>query len=302
MLTTLSRIIKYGLQVFRRNGWVTASTIVVMVLALMVFEGLILFGVLTQKAIVELEDKIDISVYFKQNAPEDEILKLARSTEKLAEVKKVEYISREKALQIFKEAHKDDVTIGQALANLDDNPLLASINVKANNPEEYRVIATYLGNETFAPIIQKVTYAQSQTAIDRLVRLVNSLKRAGFFATLFLAATAALVTFNTIRLAIYSNREEIGIMRLVGASNIFINGPYVIQGIMIGVTAAVFSVLLTIPIINAASGYIDVFIPGSNFDQYFASNVIVLLLYQLLFGLFLGIVSSTIAVRKYLKI
>ncbi len=302
MFTTLSRIIKYGLQVFRRNGWVTASTIVVMVLALMVFEGLILFGVLTQKAVVELEDKIDISVYYKQGAPEDEILKMARAVEKLPEVKKVDYVSREKALEIFKENHKGDATIGQALENLDDNPLLASINVKANNPEEYAAIAAYLGNGNFQSIIQKITYAQSQTAIDRLVRLVNTLKRAGFFATVFLAATAALVTFNTIRLAIYSNREEIGIMRLVGASNVFINGPYVIQGIMIGLAAAIFSVLLTIPIINASSGYINVFIPGSNFDQYFASNVLVLLLYQLLFGLFLGVVSSTIAVRKYLKL
>ncbi len=302
MFTTLFRVIKYGLQIFRRNSWVTVSTIIVMLLALLVFESLILFGALAQSAITELQDKIDISVYFKTTTGEDDILKLSRSVEKLPEVKNVEYISRDKALEIFKELHKGESTISQALGNLDENPLLASLNVKAKDPKYYSVIAAYLQNETFAPIIQKVTYAQSEVIITRLIKIINILKRTGFFVALFLALTAALVTFNTIRLAIYSNREEIGIMRLVGASNAFINGPYMIQGIVIGVSAAILSVILAIPVIKSSASYINVFIPGANFDQYFASNIMTILLYQLAFGIFLGIVSSSIAVRKYLKV
>ena len=129
MATTLYRIIKYGFQSFWRNGWLSVATIVIMVLALLVLEGLIVFGVLARTAIVTLEDKIDISVYFKSTAPEDDILKLEQALESLAEVKKVEYISRDKALAIFKQKHEGDLTISKALGELGDNPLLASLNV-----------------------------------------------------------------------------------------------------------------------------------------------------------------------------
>jgi len=134
MATTLSRIIKYGIQNFRRNILVSVATIIVMVLALLVFEGLIIFNFVTDRAVTSLEEKIDIVVSFKMEVSEDDILKLSRSLESLKEVKTVEYISRERALEIFNEAHKDDPNISQALELLESNPLLASLNIKAHDP------------------------------------------------------------------------------------------------------------------------------------------------------------------------
>jgi cell division transport system permease protein len=302
MFTTLARIIKHGIQGFWRNSSVSTAAVLVMVIALLVFTSLIIFDVLTKKLIFDFYDKIDISVYFKREAPEDDILNLSRSLGSLTEVKNVEYISRDKALEIFKEKNKDNTVVIKALNELEVNPLLASLNVKARDPKNYSVIAAYLGNEKFKTIIEKVTYIQKRAIIERLAKILDIGEKLGMGLTIFLAFIAALVTFNTIRLAIYSNREEIGIMRLVGASNVFINGPYVFIGIIYGLIAAILSLIIAAPLISFASPYISVVIPEMNVNDYFYANLLSLFGYQLLFGVSLGIISSIIAVRKYLKI
>lgn len=302
MFTALSRIIKYGLQGFWRNGWLSTTTILIMVLALLVFESLIIFNILTETARQSVQDKIDISVYFKLDAPEDDILKIKNSLETLSEVKSVEYISRDKAMVIFQERHKDEELISQALNELEENPLAASLNVKANNPEEYSAIAGHLDNDSLKNSISKVTYAQNAVVIDRLTKIINVSKKAALILTIFLAFIAAVGTFNTIRLAIYSNREEIGILRLVGASNLFVRGPYMVEGVIYGLIAALLSVLILAPIVYFAAPYIEIFVSGSNLWDYFISNLAKLFGYQMIFGVALGGVSSFIAIRKYLKI
>jgi cell division transport system permease protein len=301
-MVTLSRIIKYGWQAFLRNGWLSLSTISIMILAALVFEGLILFNVMGKTALVSIQNKIDISVYFKSNVNEDSILNIKRSLEGLEEVKGVEYVSREQALEEFKARHEDEETIAQTLAELDENPLLASLNIKANDPSEYGAIASYLENETLSDTVEKVTYAQNQVVIDRLVGLIDTMKKGGITLTVFLAFLAITVTFNTIRLAIFSNREQIGIMRLVGASNVFIRGPYVVEGVIYGIIACIIGFLILIPVISFLSPYVGRFIPELVLSDYFQTNFFALFLYQLLFCIVLGIVSSIIATRRYLQL
>ena len=302
MLTTLFRIIKNGFLGFRRNGWLSMATLSIIILALLVFEGIIIFNILTKTALTSLQDKIDISIYFKTNTPEDEILKTKKSLETLAEVKNIEYIPRDKALEIFKERHKNDSAISQSLEELQDNPLLASLNIKAYNPKEYAIIAGHLDEASFKGWFEKVTYAQNAVVIERLGRIIDTAQKGGLILIIFIALIAVLVTFNTIRLAIYSNREEIGIMRLVGASNSFIRGPYVVEGIIYGMIAGIVSIVIAGPVIYFASPYIKIFIPEINLWSYFGSHFFALLGYQLLFGIGLGIISSSIAISKYLKI
>lgn len=302
MLINLLRIIKYGFLAFRRNGWLSTATLSIIVLALLVFEGLMIFNVLTKTAVNLLEDKIDISIYFKIDAPEDDILNIQKSLGTLTEVKSVDYVSRDRALEVFKEKHKDDAAISQSLEELNANPLLASLNIKANDPSEYATIADYLDKADFKTMFEKVTYAQNAVVINRLNKIIGVAEKGGFVLIVFLAFIAVLVTFNTIRLAIYSSRDEIGIMRLVGASNSFIRGPYVVEGIIYGFLAAVLSIGITAPIVYFISPYISVFIADMNLWKYFTSNIIGTLFYQSLFGIGLGAVSSVIAVRKYLKV
>lgn len=273
-----------------------------MVLTLLVFEGLIFFNVLTKTAVESFQDKIDISVYFKAEAPEDDILKIKSSLESLAEVKKVEYISRDKALEIFQTKHEKDQTISEALGELKDNPLLASLNIKAYNSSDYAAINNYLSADSFKKSVEKISYAQNSLVIERLTKIISTAKKAGVFLTILFAAVAVLITFNTIRLAIYSYREEIGIMRLVGASNSFIQGPYIFEGIIYGLVAGIVSFVVSLPIIYYTAPYAKVLIPEMNLWSYLLSNIFTLLFYQIVFGIVLGAVSSVIAIRKYLRV
>ncbi|MBM3257059.1 MAG: ABC transporter permease [Candidatus Liptonbacteria bacterium] len=301
MFTIVFRIVQFGFKGFRRNGWLSTATVAITILALMVFVGLILFRVTTQHAVVSIQDKIDISVYFKNNTSEDQILNIKQSLENLSEVKDVNYVSSDKALELFKTAHKNEQVISQAVNELNTNPFQASLSIKAQKPEQYATIARYLSAPNLSNYIDNVSYAKNQVVIDRLARIIDNVNKAGFTLTLLLSLIAGLVVFNTIRLAIYSNREEIGIMRVVGASNALVRGPYMVEGIISGAIAAVASLIFIAPAIYFASPYLAVFIPGLNLFQYFIANFITLLGYQLLFGIGIGALSSFIAVRRYLK-
>ena len=302
MATLLARIIKYGLQSFWRNKWLSSATIAVMVITLFVCGGLILFSVLTNNAIEILKDKIDISVYFKSSVVEDDILKIKRSVESLTEVKNVEYVSRERALELFKERHKEDETISQAITVLDENPLSASLNIKANDPREYPIIASFLNNQNLKDFVDQVNFNQNQLVINRLASMVDTAQKGGIALIVVLSIIAVLVTLNTIMLTIYSTRDEISIMRLVGASNKFIRGPYLVQGILYGFISAVLSLILIAPVVYFISPYIDILMPGMNLQGYFYGNLLVLFFSLLFFGIVLGVISSGIAVARYLKI
>lgn len=300
MFTIFFRIIQFGFKGFRRNGWLSTATVAITILALMVFVGLILFRVTTQQAVTSIQDKIDISVYFKSETPEDQILSIKQSLENLSEVKGVNYVSSDKALELFKAMHKSDQVISQAINELNNNPFQASLNIRAQKPEQYATIARYLTAPNLSNFIDNVSYAKNQVVIDRLARIIDNVNKAGFTLTLFLSLIAGLVVFNTIRLAIYSNREEIGIMRVVGASNALVRGPYMVEGVISGAIAAVASLIVMAPAVYFASPYLGVFIPGLNLFQYFISNFFTLLGYQFIFGIGIGALSSFIAVRRYL--
>lgn len=273
-----------------------------MVLALFVFLSLTIFNVLTDQALGILKDKIDISVYFQASTGEDDILTLKRSLESLKEVKSVEYISRDEALSSFKKRHKDDEAITKALDVLETNPLSASLNIKAGDPKDYPIISSYLDNDNFKDLIDQVAYNQNQLVINRLATITEAAQKSGVALTVVLSLIAVLVTLNTVTLTIYSTRDEIGIMRLVGASNKFIRGPYVVQGIIYGMLAAFLSMALAAPLVYFAASYGGALMPGMNLVSYFYGNIFKLLGYQVLFGVVLGIVSSVLAVRKYLKV
>jgi len=307
MFTVLSRIVHLGFKNFWRNILVSTATVAVLTLSLFVFAGLVFANVVTQNLINYVKDKIDISVYFKINSPEDEILNIRQSLEKLPEVKSVEYISADQALEIFKASHANDPSINQSISELGTNPLEASLNVKAKDPSKYVTIAGYLDSQNLSQYIDNVSYSKNQTVIDRLASLISNVNRGGIILTIILALIAGLVMFNTIWLAIYSNRDEIGIMRVVGASNFFIRGPYIVQGIIGGALASVLSLIfllilfLTAPLVYKNYGYFDISIPNFSLTSYFYLHLGQIFLYQLILGVLVAAVSSFVAVRRYLR-
>jgi len=301
MFTLIFRIIKYGFLGAIRSIWLSSATLVIMILALIVMQGLLIFGTITKTALNSLQDKIDISVYFKTDTNEDQILKIKNTLESFSEIKSIEYISREDALLQFKNAHQGDPTISQALDELKDNPLSASLNIKAKDPKDYPVIDTYLKNDSITPFVDKVNFSQNQVVIERLTKIIDTIKKGGIILSFILAAIAILITFSTIRLAIYSNREAIGVMRMVGASNNFIRGPYIAEGIIFGIISGLISVLIFLPLASLASPYIKALIPEMDLSSYLLTNFWSHLGIQLGFGIILGVISSLIAIRRYLK-
>ncbi len=302
MVILLSRVIKYGLQNFWRNGLLSSATIAVMILALVVFSSLIIFGSAASTTIQSLQEKIDVSVYFKAAADENQILVLKESLEQLEEVRNVEYISRDQALETFKEKHKDDPAVIQSLDELGDNPLSASINIRAKDPKYYPDISAFLESETPAGVIDKINFSENQVVIERLSKIVNTLRMGGIILAVVLAIIAFLIAFNTIRLAIFSNRESIEIMRLVGASNSLIRGPYIVEGVIHGLIASFITTILFIPLVYVLGPHLKVLVPEFGLVSYFWSHIFVLLGLQILISGTIGIFSSLIAMRKHLKV
>lgn len=302
LLTTLSRVIKYGLLAFRRNGLQSTATIAILFLVLLGFASLLIFNSVTNMILNDIQDKVDISVYFKTDAPEDSILEVQRSLESLPEIKSVDYISKDQALADFKNQHQNDPTISQSIDELDVNPLSASLSIKARDLKDYSTIASYLNKDQFSSIIDKVSYAQNMSVIDRLKNIKNNVEQGGLLLLVFMSLVAALIIFNTIRLAIFSNRDELGIMRLVGASNFFIRGPYLLEGAIYGFIGSVFSVILISFVVYYLAPRFNVLLTSGDSWLYYKGHLLKFFIYQILFGMGLGILSSYFAVRRYLRI
>jgi cell division transport system permease protein len=301
MFTIISRIFHFGVKNFWRNGWLSTATVAIMTLSLIVFLGLILFGVVTNAAATSIQNKIDISVYFNNTTSEDEILNIQQSLEGLPQVQSVDYISQAQALSTFEQNHVSDQTVTEAIDQLDTNPLEASLNIKAKDPSQYGAINDYLSSPGLSSYIDTISYTQNQSIIDRLAKIVRDVEIGGWVVTIFLALVAGLVVFNTIRLAIYSNREEIGVMRVVGASNSLVRGPYLVEGVLWGGIASVVGLILVAPVVYFVSPYLNEFIPGLNIFPYFYMHILQLFGYELIFAIVIATFSSYWAVKRYLK-
>lgn len=296
------RITKSGIVNFWRNGWVSAATVLVMVLTLFVVGSLVLGNVIMTSVLGSLEEKVDITVYFKLDAPESEIFAVRDSLQGLGEVKDVEYVSREEALELFRNRHSTNALITQSLDELGDNPLGASLNVRATDPSRYAVISSFLEANTFSGILDKVNYRQNQVVIDRLASILGTARTIGIAITLMLGLVAFVVAFNTIRMAIYMSREEIKIMKLVGASNWYTRGPFLVEGFLHGFFASLIATLIFFPATYWLGPKAERFFGGPDLFLYFSSHFFQFFLVLFLFGILLGVVSSSIAIRRYLRV
>lgn len=295
------RTVRQGLVSFWRNGWVSLATILVMVLALFVLGALFFSNLLLTSALERLEEKVDISVYFKNLASEEDILNLKASLERLGEVRSVEYISREEALRQFQERHRENALITQALEELGENPLGASLNISAKDPRQYEALSRFLESGSFEAIVDKINYRQNQVVIEKLTGILKASRAIGLGVTVALSVIAVLVAFNTIRLAIYTARDEIQIMRLVGASDSYVRGPFLVEGVLHGVIAAVITLAIFWPFVIWLGPLAERFFGGPNLLDYYASNFLAIFLMLLVAGVILGVISSLVATRRYLK-
>jgi cell division transport system permease protein len=245
-------------------------------------------------------------VYFVPEAEQSAIEGLKASLTQLPDVEEVTFTSREEALAEFSERHKNDETIMQGLEELGDNPLGSSLSIRAKETSQYESINQFLQDQQALedpqkPLIDEVNFVKNKEAIDKLTGIIDAVERSTFIAMIILVCASILITFNTIRLAIYTTREEISVMRLVGASNSFIRGPFMLQGVMYGVAAGVLALLILYPLVLWIGPETESFFQFNLFS-YFVQDFFRIFMTIVGAGVALGIVSSLLAVTRYLHV
>lgn len=307
-LNTFWRVVKAGGINFVRNAWLAAAAMAVMIVTLTI----VLFSLLTSNTfnhtIEQINSKINISVYLNDKVTESERLKLENSHKKLPNVKSVGYVSKDEALAEYEAQNAGNEGLLKAI-NEAGNPLPASIQITPVDTTKIQTIKNFLDK----PENKKLQDPQAGTsysgdrkaAIDKISHATTILSRIGVFAVLMFAAISVLIIFNTIQMAIFNRREEIQIMRLLGARTWYIRGPFVVESIIYGVISAIVSLLILDGVFVAAKSTLQASSLGlldiGYASDYFHSHFFVLLLLQLAVGIVIGAVSSIIATRRYLK-
>lgn len=306
--TTQIRILKFGLQSFVRNATLAVAAMAVMVITLTIILFSFIANATFTETINQITDKIDISVYLKDEVVEDDEQRddLIAQLRSFENVREVNFISKEKALDIYKEANKDNPDLLTAIS-LTENPLPASLQIKPVDPNRNQEIKNFLER----PEIKKLQSDETsysgdrKEAIDKISRAATFLRQAGVAGIAIFMLVSILIIFNTIRMAIFNRRDELYIMRLLGAKTWFIRGPFVVETVLYGIIAALISVLIcnTVFVVSASAfeasslGVLDI----QYASDYFSRHFWLILTGQLALGILIGAASSMIATRRYLK-
>jgi cell division transport system permease protein len=301
------RMLVAGGKNFARGGAVSAATVLIMTVTLAIIASLVFLSALLSFTLETFTDKVDVSVYFVTSATESQILAVKDQLEKLPQVASVIYTSAADALTAFRARHATDQLTLQALEEVGGNPLDASLEVRAKNPSEYESIVNFLEaspalSSGGTSMVDRINYEQNKKAIDRLALTIQATREIGFGVVILFAIASILIAFATVRLAIYTAKEEIGVMRLVGASNTYIQGPFIVTGIITGVTAAILVLILLVPATWYAGMKTASWFGGFDVTNYYLSNFPLIFSTVMLSGIVLGAIASVFAIRRYLTV
>jgi cell division transport system permease protein len=302
MFLTLGRTIKSGWVNFYRNGYLSVAAVSVMLLCLFTVSSLYIIVLTADNILQNMQEKVNVSVYFKASVSEEAILNAKKDLDNFSEIKSVEYITKEQALENFKKNSATEPVILQSLEEIGENPLLSYLVIQANNANQYDLVGEYLQNASFKDEISRVNYGKNKEIIDRLNSIVAEVRKIGLGIAGLFSIISLLIISNTVRITIYTHRKEVEVMRLVGASNNYIRLPFIFEGIIYGFVASVISTLLLFIVLKTSEQFTTHLIPSVNLVSLYLSNLVVILGMQILIGAFLGTLSSWFAIRKYLKI
>lgn len=298
------RIVKFGLQNFQRNFWLSLVTVFILVLTLFSISLVSTLNLVAENAVASVKERVDIDFFFDPSVSEDKIIATRAFLESLSETRDVQYISKEEALGRFKKEHEGDPMIQESLEELEENPFPAGLIVRAREIEDYPKIMEAFKNSEFSDLVEDPKFEDRRVIIDRLSAIGDRVVQVGVAVNAIFIIIAVLVVFNTIRMNIYSQREEVGIKRLVGATNGFIRMPFIIESILYAVLGSIITILAFYPLLSAAAPYVNTFFEGYDFEmfQYFTRNFWKIFGFQTLVAIIICTVSSMIAVGRYLKV
>jgi cell division transport system permease protein len=298
----IKRVLKAGWKNFYRNIASSFATTFILVVLLSLVSFIFVFNNFSDFLIKGIEEKADISVFLSDDFLEENVLEFKKTLEDRIEIQEVQYVSKNEAYQNFIETHSEDEAIMEALGEVGDNPFLGSLSISAWEADQYEGIVTFLEESEYSSLFSKIDYYQRKPVIDKIFSLTTMISKIGFVSALITIFIVILLVFNTVRLAIFNSSEEIGVMRLVGASNLFIRGPFIIQGMLAGLFAILITNLLFLLTFWVFSPKLETILGGFNVLSFFGSHLGIIFLIQLATGLSLSVVASFLATRKYLKV
>lgn len=306
-LVSVYRILKTAMVSLWRNRLLSLAATLIMVMTLFTisFFASVLF--VTNKTAGYLRDKADISVYFNEDVTKDQIFALQNTLLARSDIKNVDYISKEKALERWKEwqgkKYTDSENGLQDVINETSNPLPRSLDIKADKPEDLDNINAFLNSDEIKPIVRHVSYEQNKIVIDKLIKMTDFLKNVGWGLSILFLLISILIIYNTIRLTIYARSDEIEIMKLVGASDWYVQGPFFVEGMMYGLLSSILSALILYAAIKYSLPGVESYLGAAGAQSILSGiNLGAIIGVQLAVGLVLGTLCSGFAVRKYLKV
>lgn len=303
-MITLWRMMKFGVQNFGRNVWLSVVTILIVVLNVFLMSMVSGLNVIGQQTLSAVRQKVSLSVYFTPTTSEQRVEEVRQDFLKRADVQSIRLVSRAEHLDELKKA-KGSV-ISDAVAALGDNPLGAGLVINAKSLDNYGAIGQALKADQYSTIIENTgnDFAMNQDVISKLSLIVRRVQTATYWLTALFAGIAVLMVFNTIRVAIYSQREEIGIMKLVGASDAFIRGPFVVTSLLYGVIAGIVVTLILVPLLGIINPKLDTFFAGYDINVlgYVRAHLWAILGLEVAAGCVLSAISSFFAIGRYLRV
>jgi cell division transport system permease protein len=303
MFTDLIRILKLSLQDIGRNIWLSVVTVTILILALFSINSLFTAQVISQNAIEAVKSKVDINLYLENNANEDEILELKTQVEKMPEVKEVRYVSQQEALISFRQQNEENPEIIQALRELGKNPLSPSLIILPENADNTDTLIANL-KAYQSDIIESRDFNDNTVILEKINNITDSVNQVGMIIIAIFILTSLLVVYNSIRVAIYTHRREINIMRLVGASTNFIYMPFIASALIYSLVSVIVIIAIFYPFLSLLQPYLEVFFMGYNVDilSYFTTHFWSIFGLEFLIVAIINILASLIAVKRYAKV
>ncbi len=302
-MSSVYRIFKSAVRSLWRNKWLTVATVTVMTLTLFTVSVFVVLSVLVNSTIDTVKSRIDLEIYFDQDIAEDEILAIKNEIVIRNEVKDVTYISKKEALEIFKEQNKDDPALYETITE-EDNPLPASLRIDLFQAEDLAEVNSLFRGGKYDSLVEDTSYENNKLIVQRLISIGNYIKKGGLILSLVFIIITLIVVLNTIRMTMFTRREEIEIMKLVGATNWYIRWPFVLEGAFYGLISVIISLIVVFAGLKFLNPYINVYLQefSTNFYEYLKLYSTQIVGLQFLISISLGVISSLIAIRKYLRV
>ncbi len=303
MFINLRKILRFGAQSFARNFWLAILTVSILVLLLLSINVLVVMNFLTDEASRQMKSKVDISIYLKPGVADEEAQNFRTYLLTLPSVASVTYTDSDTVLKNFKKTHKEDEKILSSLTVLDKNPFGGVLTVQTVRVDDYKAILTQISSQVYQKIIENKDFNDHEKLVVAVNRMTGYVKQMIIVVSAFFAFIALAIIFNTIKIAIYTHREEMGIMKLVGASNWFVRAPFVVEAIFYSLISTAITFILIFPMISIVQFKSLEFFDyqGGDILGYYRNNFLSLFAMQLLAVAALSSFSAALAIGRYLK-